>query len=88
MRGPLSCPGATVAIPTGTVDCPKTGAQEVGSMLGIASWAPVVSGTAALGAVLLVEIAYQRRSAKRLRCAAGALAVLSVLGLVAAALGW
>jgi hypothetical protein len=57
-------------------------------MLGIASWAPVVSGTAALGAVLLVEIAYQRRSAKRLRCAAGALAVLSVLGLVAAALGW
>lgn len=57
-------------------------------MLELPSWASAVSGTAALGAALLVEIAYHRGSTKRLRIVAGALAVLSVLGLVAAALGW
>jgi hypothetical protein len=57
-------------------------------LLGLSSWAAAVSGTAALGSVLLVEITYQRGSTKRLRVSAGALAGLAMLCLVAAALGW
>ena len=57
-------------------------------MLGMSSWTPVVSGAAALGAFLVVEIAHHRGCVKRLRLVAGALAGLALLGLLIAALGW
>lgn len=57
-------------------------------MLGMSSWAPVVSGTAALGAALLVEITRQRGSTRHMRLVAAGLVALAVVGLVAAAFGW
>lgn len=78
----------TRPVPTGAGHI-GTGAQEVFVLLGLSSWAPVVSGTAALGSLLLVEIAHYRvRAARRIRITAVWLAVLAVAALVAAAFGW